>query len=258
MPISWRSRLRWVLSPRRVMLVVTAAFLAVGLIILTHYGEGVDEWWNVTYAKAFLDQYIHGNVLVTPKINYYNGPFYFMIWVVGSKVVHLLHPAWMLVDGRHLVNLLTFLAGVWVFYLICRRFMGEWVAVLTVVLFATQPLLFGFGFMNQKDMPLMVFFMACVQVGLVAVDRLGEGVGQPVGEVSGRWGLMEDLRSDWRGLARGRRAGLILVGAVGVLLVLDVWVLGGLMKLGELARYGSQSAGTWQLARTTAHPALHD
>lgn len=70
----------------------------------------------------------------------------------------------------HLVNFLTFQFGVFVFYLLLRRWVSPPAALGATALFAWQPVLWGHAFMNPKDMPFMVFFIISVYTGLRMLD----------------------------------------------------------------------------------------
>ncbi len=72
----------------------------------------------------------------------------------------------------HLINFLTFQIGVIGVYFLARRWMSGWAALGATALFATQPVLWGHGFINPKDMPFMVFFILSLNAGLTWVDRL--------------------------------------------------------------------------------------
>jgi hypothetical protein len=197
-----------------------------GIIVLTHYGEGVDEWQNYTYGWAFVHAYERANLLTNPGIRYYNGPFFMMIWVVASQAIHWLIPSWMLVDGRHFTTFVTFLFGVWLLYRLSLRFMRPPGALFVTALFATQPVLFGHAFINQKDVPLMTFFLASVVVGWAAVDRLRErSHTDPKPRVK--------ASDEWRGAPRRRRVLFSIGVALATLLLLDLWVFHGLLHAAE-------------------------
>lgn len=82
---------------------------------------------------------------------------------------------------------------------------------MATVLFATQPLLFGYAFINQKDIPFMILFMGAVAAGVAAADRyqlLGaEGVwsGDPERRRLGTRSLGSAIAGDWRRLGWARR-----------------------------------------------------
>jgi hypothetical protein len=78
------------------------------------------------------------------------------------------------------MNFLTFQLGLYFLYRLAKRVMSGWAAFATVLLFATQPLLWGHAFINPKDIPFMVFFLGSVELGLSMVDILaGKGLAQP-------------------------------------------------------------------------------
>jgi hypothetical protein len=72
----------------------------------------------------------------------------------------------------HLVNLITFLIGVYLVYKMGMWLTGEVAATFGAALFASQPLLWGHAFINPKDMPFLVLFAGSVWTGVNAVDRL--------------------------------------------------------------------------------------
>jgi len=149
-----------------------ALLLLLGLMILTDFGSSTDEWQNAHMGAVFLKVYETGSLFRSPGINYFNGPFYFMLFTVTSSLARLLNPAWLLSDGLHLTNYVTFLVGLLFFYRLALRLLPRNVALFTTALFCTQPLIFGHAFINQKDIPFLVFFLASVETGWTAVDSL--------------------------------------------------------------------------------------
>jgi hypothetical protein len=165
----WRaftaSRYGWILLGCSILLLL-------GIIFLQDYGTSIDEWHNSYYGQLFLHIYEGGSLLQSPDIDYFNGPFYFMLFTVTARLFRFLHPAWLATDGLHLTNFITFLIGILFFYRLCLRLLPRTPALLTSALFASQPLLFGHAFINQKDTPFMVYFLASVELGLTAFDHL--------------------------------------------------------------------------------------
>jgi len=103
---------------------------------------------------------------------------------------------------------------------------------MAAALFATQPLLFGHAFINQKDTPFLAFFLISVVVGMHTVDRLP----------TRRDGQIDRAQeSGWR---RVRRAwgGASLSGRI----LLMGYLLVGILLLVELA------SPDWRAARLTA------
>jgi hypothetical protein len=100
------------------------------------------------------------------------GPFYFMAVELLVRGIHALGgqtPYW---DLWHLAYFLTYEAGIAIFYLLCRRWLSGWASLGATVLFATQPLIVGHAFINPKDLPFMVFFMASIYSGLMMADQV--------------------------------------------------------------------------------------
>jgi hypothetical protein len=75
-------------------------------------------------------------------------------------------------EAWHFVNFLTFQIGILGFYLLCKRWMHNWVAFITACFFATQPLLVGHSFINPKDIPFTVYFIISVYFGFRMVDSI--------------------------------------------------------------------------------------
>ncbi len=221
-----------------ILLIGLSGMALIGVLIIQQFGEGVDEFRNYLIGWQFIHTYETVNPLSNPGINYYNGPFYMMIWAASSQALHAFIPAWKEIDGGHFTNLITFLVGLRLFYGLCQRFTSSGISLLATLLFATQPLMFGLGILDQKDTPFMVFFLASVVLGWDAVDRLTT-------KVSIRSHL-DQLASDWRDLGLGRRWALLIGGILAGLFLLDLWSLGWMVKLAEHvvtdAYYGRSSS----------------
>jgi hypothetical protein len=72
----------------------------------------------------------------------------------------------------HLINFLFFQLGVYFLYRLSTRWMRPSAALAASALFSWQPLLWGHAFINPKDPPFLVFFLASVCLGFEMVDRL--------------------------------------------------------------------------------------
>jgi hypothetical protein len=73
-------------------------------------------------------------------------------------------------DARHYLYFLTFLAGIWAFYELSKRWLSQNAAVFSTLLFATQPLLIGHAFISPKDIPFLSFFLLALHFGLRFFD----------------------------------------------------------------------------------------
>jgi 4-amino-4-deoxy-L-arabinose transferase-like glycosyltransferase len=155
---------RWIVAS--VLIIIP---LIVGLLTFRDYGESWDEASKRAYAEYALDAYQY---LLHPRglppfgneLNYY-GPAYFMLAAVASRLIQLLVPAWTAAEAWHLFYFLTFLAGVWILYLLSKRFMSDWAAFGVALLYLTQPLFWGHAFINPKDTPFAAFFMLSLYLG---------------------------------------------------------------------------------------------
>ena len=212
-------------SKYTLLLLGLTVLLAVGLAVFRDFGASVDEWINNYHGELFLRVYETGSLLRSPRIDYFHGPFYFMVFTVLSKFFRMLNPDLLPTDGIHLTNLLTFLVGLFFLFRLCLRGLPRGVSLFVTALFALQPVLFGHAFINQKDVPLMVFFLASVELGWTAVDRLSAGRGRP----GPRDGVADDppRRSpavEWRSAPRAQRWMIILAAVIILLLLMDVWL----------------------------------
>jgi hypothetical protein len=231
---------KFVQSRYGLVLIGILALFSFGVANLTDYGASVDEDLNVRMGEAFLRAYQRENLFRSPGIEYFNGPVYFMVLTVTSRFFHGLNPSWLLTDGLHLTNFLSFLLGVFFFYRIALRLFPRGVALFVTALFTTQPVLLGSAFILQKDTPLMAFFLAAVEVGWTAADSWRSAASSAMKESDGKVGAI-GVTEEWRRLSRAGRFLVWAVGGLGLLLVLDLWSIGGLHSagrdaLGELYR----------------------
>lgn len=151
--------------------------LIVGIASLSDYGESWDEARLYSYADQSIQAY---QALFDPKIlvdfgdddlRYY-GPAYLLgMSLLLHGLQDLFHQV-PRIDLWHLGNFVCFQFGLICFYFLSRRFTGILPALTTTALFSSQPLLWGHGFINPKDIPFMAFFMASILVGLKMLDEL--------------------------------------------------------------------------------------
>lgn len=163
--------------------------LVVGFVIGDDYGMSADEPENARVgqlaARAYgsLEAYeaymVHGEVLA------HHGPSYFMPWQAGSRLLLRLFPCWHITDGRHFITYLTYLIGLASFFILARRLLERRYALLATLLLGTQPMFFGHAFINQKDTPFWVFFLASLVTGMGAVDRILDSKAIPVSDPEG-------------------------------------------------------------------------
>jgi len=155
--------------------IVLVIGLILGLLVTTQYGESWDELQFYKYADRALEAYSSWPTAaqITLTGNTYDnyGPAYVMLVALGARLLGLVIP-WITSDLRHLVYLLTYLAGVWAFYALCRRWFARGPALGASLLLATQPLFWGHAFISPKDIPFLTFFVLSLLLGFRMVDAV--------------------------------------------------------------------------------------
>jgi hypothetical protein len=232
-----------------ILLLLTA--LLIGLLIVTDYGVSIDEPRNADVGRDALRAYSGGTEYFLHDTLAEHGSVYFMFFYATSKGLAQLFRGWSIPDGRHFTNFVTFLVGLYFFYLICLRLMRRLPALAATGLFATQPMLFGSAFINQKDIPFMVLFTGVIALGLAAGDR--RAVQQRPTEHKGLTRELSDfgtrIGSEWKSLDRSRRRVLLIGTGMGLLVVLDLFFFGVLHRLGQsivVSAYNGQAIGPIQ------------
>jgi hypothetical protein len=130
-----------------------------------------------------------------------------------------------------------------------------------MLLFLTQPLLFGHGFINQKDTPFMGFFALSVAVGMTAADHYCREEDARPPQTGGAGGRSPSAPAEWRAVPAWTRLLALAVITAGVLVVLDILVFGrtalALHKEVALAIAG-QAGVPWQAWLEAILPSLHE
>ena len=151
--------------------------LIVGIASLSDHGESWDEARLYSYADQSIQAY---QAIFDPKIPVdfgdddlrYYGPAYLMGMSVLVQGFQNLFPQVPRIDLWHIGNFVCFQFGLICFYFLARRFTITLPSLATTALISSQPLLWGHGFINPKDIPFMTFFMASILVGLKMLDVL--------------------------------------------------------------------------------------
>lgn len=173
-----RSIFRYRFLPEFILIL---AGLIAGLTLFRNYGASWDEPDLYRYAAQSLQAYsIHDRVegqfnlesLLGPDNLRLYGPAYL---VFGQIVVNLLHNLTVNIldiDLWHLVNFLIFILGVLLFYKLLMRWFSIATSFIATVLFASQPVIFGISWIDPKDIPFMVLFIASIYYGLNLIDNV--------------------------------------------------------------------------------------
>ncbi len=150
-------------------------FLAIlGALITRHYSESWDELQFYRYAGHALESYntwpTQGEIIVTGNTYDNYGPAFVIFTSLTANLLHSINSNWLISDYRHFTYYLVFLAGVWAFHDIAKRWMNQLAALIATLLFFTQPLFWGHAFFSPKDVPFMSLFLLSLSLGFRMVD----------------------------------------------------------------------------------------
>ncbi len=151
---------------------ITLAIL--GVFITSQYSESWDELQFYKYANHALESYStwpqRGEIIVTGNTYDNYGPAFVIFTSLTARALQVINPSGLISDYRHLVYFFTFLAGVWAFHDIAKRWMNQLAACTATLLFLTQPLFWGHAFFSPKDIPFMSLFLLSLSFGFRMVD----------------------------------------------------------------------------------------
>ena len=199
---------------------VLVVALSLGSFFVQDFGQGTDEYIDFEYANNSLRSYVGDPIYIGPSFEELHGPFHMMFALVFGRIAVAAHPMWTPTDGRHLANLLVFVVGIGGLYILCRRYVSWIAAVLSSSLFATQPMLLGHGFINEKDTAFMVYFLLAFVAGLSAVDRLDRRPRSPTAESDDEAGGHESTERLAKGNDTGPSPSVEFLQVAGVVLLL--------------------------------------
>ena len=148
--------------------------LMIGLFTLTNFGESWDELQFFKYANHALASYVtwltSAQVIITGNTYDNYGPAFVMFTTLVARGLNAIHPGWIVSDLRHFVYFITFVAGIYAFYVLARRWMSVWAAFAATLLLAAQPVLWGHAFISPKDIPFLSAFLISLVLGLRMSD----------------------------------------------------------------------------------------
>lgn len=208
------------LSPNKLFPYIILFYLLLGLMIASDFRVGWDGVFQYRLGEANYNIYQHpwdakAEYDYGPYSHEYHGPFY---QTLSYWVKEMLLP---IVGEGHSFTVfaylyfLSFLLGVVCFYQIVKRYLNDWAALISSLLFATQPLLFGHAFINPKDTPFLGLFLASVFTGMLMVDRCTSTAHVPEER------LVPWLKGKWQ--TAPQKARRILLQSLGVWVIL--WLL---------------------------------
>ena len=173
--------------------VLIAANLVIGAFILPQYGESWDEYslYNIgSYSLHIVRAWLGGQTQIYrfPSFTQWYGAWPWMMIVASHHFVPRIPFALFL----HGIAWLFFQIALVALFFIAVRYLKPRTALWVVLLFETQPLLWGHAFINPKDMSLMAAMLASVLLGLRWVDTIAWSIHSRSNTWQGR------IRSAWR------------------------------------------------------------
>jgi len=150
--------------------ILLAVNLTYAALFASDYGQSWDDPGDAAYGQVALRAYAGSRGYLNTGDRMYYGPIYFMVSSGLTQAVQSVVPGSQHVDVRHFLNFATFQIAILAFYTLARRLVAYVPAILTSLLFASQPVLFGHAFINQKDTPFLAAFLAAMALGLWVTD----------------------------------------------------------------------------------------
>ncbi|MGZ8878649.1 MAG: hypothetical protein ACXW2O_11025, partial [Candidatus Aminicenantales bacterium] len=169
--------------PKKPIYLLLLINILIGLLVFRDYGLSWDEPLFYDYGDALGYAYsplewLSGDFDINQSFgasgddHKTRGPAYLLL---AREPVYLLEALGLdKASAWHLVNFLFFQLGAYFLYRLASRWMSSPAALGAAALFAWQPLLWGHAFINPKDPPFLVFFLASACLGFEMVDRLSD------------------------------------------------------------------------------------
>ena len=152
--------------------------LIIGLFIVPDYGVSYDEPDYYLYAQNTVDAYRSFFALAYSPVfgphdlsNY--GPAFIIFPELAIRCLRSIVPTVPAAHVWHFSYFFLFQLGGLCLYSLARRWFSNWSAWGILLLYASQPLLWGHAFINPKDIPFMVFFLFTLWSGFRLADSLG-------------------------------------------------------------------------------------
>jgi 4-amino-4-deoxy-L-arabinose transferase-like glycosyltransferase len=152
--------------------------LTIGLFIVRDFGLSYDEPDYYLYAQNTVDAYKSFFALAYSPIfgphdlpNY--GPAFIIFPELAVRFFKLIFPNILVANVWHFCYFFLFQLGGLCLYSLARRWFDQWSAWGILLLYTSQPLLWGHAFINPKDIPFMVFSLFTLWSGFRLADSLG-------------------------------------------------------------------------------------
>jgi hypothetical protein len=152
--------------------------LIVGLFIVGDFGVSYDEPEYYVYAQNTVDAYKSIFALAySPAFGPHDlpnyGPAFIIFPELVIRILKSIFPNLLPANVWHFSYFVLFQLGGWCLYALARRWFEPWSAWGILLLYTSQPLLWGHAFINPKDIPFMVFFLFTLWSGFHLADSVG-------------------------------------------------------------------------------------
>ena len=152
--------------------------LIIGLFIVRDFGMSYDEPDYYLYAQNSVDAYKSFFALAyIPTFGPHDlpnyGPAFIIFPELAIRLIKLIFPHLFAANVWHFSYFFLFQLGGLCLYSLARRWFDYWSAGGIILLYTSQPLLWGHAFINPKDIPFMVFFLFTLWSGFRLADSLG-------------------------------------------------------------------------------------
>ena len=135
------------------------AYLIIGLVVFKDYGISWDDPCARLTGMVSFNYITHGDKELLTYVCKYIGSSFEICLVGIEKVLNLARDPRSLYLMRHLVTFLIFYAGVFFFYLLCKRRFNSWkMGLLGCLFLVLSPRIFADSFYNSKDTVFLALF----------------------------------------------------------------------------------------------------
>lgn len=153
------------------LILALVAVVLLGASLAGDYGAAIDDASLFEYREHTMLIYRealqgHFSFSPGPDVLRYYGPAFLTTTALIQDLVLAIFPQVQELTIWHFLIFASFLAGLPALYYIARLLFNRNAAIAVVLLYATQPLLWGHGFINGKDIPFLSFFLLSVAAGL--------------------------------------------------------------------------------------------
>jgi hypothetical protein len=152
----------------------------IGMATVHDYGMSIDEPNNQRYAVDTWNAYpsVFGTRFEPAYRSSYDGhgPAFITLASIFVKIMQRVIPGVFVPGLWHFSYFIAFLISVLCLYWLARHWFSVWASWGILLLFSSQPLLWGHAFINPKDIPFMAFFIASIAAGFAMVDHLASPV----------------------------------------------------------------------------------